>query len=52
MSLFVLQYDYRSDNGPDLVGPFPSRERAMEYAASLQCPGWRASFCVAPLEQP
>lgn len=30
--VFIVQYDYRSDDGPSHVGPFRSRRAANEWA--------------------
>lgn len=30
MSAFILEYEYRSDNGPHLVGPFDTRDAAAD----------------------
>lgn len=46
---FVIDYDYRSDSGPRLVGPFPSRSAAEEHADSLRGPGWEALYCISPV---
>jgi hypothetical protein len=29
--MFAIEYDYRSDNGPTLVGPFADREEARQW---------------------
>lgn len=34
-TLYVLHFDYRSDNGASLVGPFGSRNEAFAYAATI-----------------
>lgn len=52
MSQFVIDYDSRSDSGPSLVGPFPSRDAAQDYADSLRGPGWEASYCICELAAP
>jgi hypothetical protein len=52
MSAWILDYDDRSDDGPLRVGPFPTKEAAEGYAASLRGPGWSASYCVTPLAAP
>jgi len=49
---FVLEYEYRSDNGPHLVGPFPTRDAAQAHADSLRGPGWEACYSVCPLVSP
>lgn len=46
---YVVDFDYRSDGGPHLVGPFETREAAHEYTDSFRGPGWEASFCVVPV---
>ena len=46
---FAVDFDYRSDNGPRLVGPFDSRDQAMIWAEALQGPGWEASYCIVPI---
>lgn len=51
MSDYVLEFDYRSDNGPHLVGPFPSREAAFEWAYQAVGDG-EASYHVSPLDPP
>lgn len=35
VSGYILDFDYRSDNGPHIVGPFFTREQAFDYAESL-----------------
>lgn len=34
--LFIVVFDYRSDDGPDLCGPFRTRKAADEWAMSLR----------------
>jgi len=47
---YILEFDYRSDNGPVLVGPFDSREEA-----ALAVPigvGFEAEWNTRPLTPP
>lgn len=46
---FILEYEYRSDNGPQLVGPFTTRDAAQAHADSKRGQGWEATFCICPL---
>lgn len=46
---YVLVFDYRSDDGPPLVGPFPSRETAFDYAGTL---GGTLEYEAQPLASP
>lgn len=48
--MFVVQFDYRSDNGPTLCGPFATRAAADKWAAK-QCPE-ASSWLVVPLFVP
>lgn len=48
---FVLEFDYRSDNGPRYVGPFPSREAAFAWAYRTIGSG-TASYHAYPLHSP
>jgi hypothetical protein len=50
MTQYVLEFDYRSDGGPRLVGPFNSREEA--WAAVPVRDGFKAAYCVVPLAAP
>lgn len=52
MSAFILEYEYRSDNGPHLVGPFDTRDAAQAHADTKRGPGWEASYCICPLASP
>jgi hypothetical protein len=52
MEQFAIQYDYRKDGGPMLVGPFPSRPIAETYAESLSGMGWEASYTIGPIATP
>jgi hypothetical protein len=47
---YVLEFDYRSDNGPRLVGPFDSREET--YAAVPVGAGFEAEWITRPLTPP
>jgi hypothetical protein len=47
---YVLEFDYRSDNGPVLVGPFDSRAEA--FAAVPTGEGFEAEYCARPLTPP
>ena len=53
---YVLEFDYRSDGGPRLVGPFPDETAASEYvdkAHRASKPGtWSATYNIAPLAPP
>lgn len=49
---WVIEYDYRSDNGPRMVGPFPSRQAAEAWADTLRGPGWEAEFSYCPVTPP
>ena len=46
---FVIEFDYRSDDGPDRVGPFGSREAAEAHAATLLGHGWSAEYTIMPI---
>lgn len=48
---FVLEFDYRTDNGPHHVGPFPSREAAFEWAYTDVGAG-SASYHAYPITSP
>jgi hypothetical protein len=48
--LFVVEFDYRSDDGPRLVGPFRTRKAADEWT-SRQLFG-EASWYIARLWMP
>lgn len=48
---FVLEFDYRSDNGPRHVGPFVSRQAAFEWAEREIADG-EASYHAYPLVGP
>lgn len=50
MSAFVIEFDYRSDDGPRLVGPFKSRTDADRWfnAQNIKT----AEFSVVKLWQP
>jgi hypothetical protein len=52
LRMFIVDFDYRSDNGPRLVGPFDTREHAQLWTDGLRGPGWEAEFCIAPLAAP
>jgi hypothetical protein len=47
--MFVIEFDYRSDDGDRIVGPFESMEAAEEHLKSLESPDWRAEFSVVSL---
>ena len=49
---YVVEFDHRSDNGPELVGPFDSREDANRWVNTLAGQGWSASWLVAPMTAP
>jgi len=49
---FILEFEYRSDNGPLYVGPFDSRDAAFDYARSFAGPGWEASYEAIPIHAP
>lgn len=49
---WVISYEYRSDNGPRDVGPFPSRKAAEQWANTLLGADWSASFDFVPLTPP
>lgn len=48
---FVLEFDYRSDDGPRYVGPFPSRGAALAWAYNA-IGGGEASYHAYPLTPP
>lgn len=50
--MFVLKYDYRTDGGPLLVGPFDSRVDANAHANTHYAPGWVAAYMIVPLATP
>lgn len=56
--MWAIDYDHRSDNGPLLIGPFPTKDAAHRYANRQQekvmaaTGHWSASFCVVPLYEP
>lgn len=47
---FIVEFDYRSDDGPVRVGPFDSREDADAWLESLPPMDWECN--VAPLAAP
>lgn len=47
---FVLEYDYREDGGPRLIGPFSTRGQADAYARNLNLR--EAAYCVCPITTP
>ena len=49
---WVIEFDYRSDGGPDRVGPFATKQDAQEWSETLLGPDWRASFWYARLTPP
>ena len=49
---WVVDFDYRSDGGPALVGPFGSRDEAQSWTSGLHGPGWEAEFCILPVAAP
>lgn len=49
-SVYVVEFDFRSDNGPRLVGPFGSKDEADEYVTSLNLRV--AQWVVAPMTVP
>ena len=49
---WMIEYDYRSDNGPCHVGPFPSRQAAIEWSRTLMRPGWQAELGFVKLTPP
>lgn len=46
---FVVRFGHRSDSGPALVGPFPSRVAASDSVAALLRVGWEANYEIEPL---
>lgn len=50
--MWAVEFDYRSDSGPRLVGPFDTREQAQEWTDGLRGPRWEAEFCIAPMAPP
>jgi len=50
-SLFVIEFDHRSDDGESIVGPFASREDAEAHVASLSGPDFTAEWSVFELAQ-
>lgn len=51
MSMFVLEFDFRSDNGPRHVGPFASRAEAFDWAERTIGSG-EAEYHAYPLTDP
>jgi hypothetical protein len=49
---FIVEFDYRSDNGPRQVGPFNSREDARLYVQRIAHIGFEAEWNVSPLHPP
>lgn len=47
---YVVNFDYRSDSGPRLVGPFDTREQGDAYVRGLHLDG--AEYSVSPLAAP
>lgn len=47
--LFVIEFDYRSDDGERLVGPFTSPEGAQEYLEALAADDWDATYSIVSL---
>ena len=47
--LFVIEFDYRSDDGERLVGPFTSEEGANEHLETLRGPDFRAEYSIVSL---
>lgn len=48
--IWVVDFEYRQDNGPDLVGPFPSKEDAELYVLGLDIGDFTAGS--RPLVEP
>ena len=49
---WVIEFDHRSDGGPDRVGPFPTKRDAEEWSKTLHGPDWSASFWYVLLTPP
>lgn len=48
--VFALEFDYRSDAGPRLVGPFASRGAAQTYALNLNLE--ESVYSICPMKCP
>jgi 2'-5' RNA ligase len=46
---FVIEFDYRSDGGDRIVGPFDTREDAESYVSALSGEGFSAEWSVIDL---
>lgn len=46
---FAVEFDYRSDGGARLVGPFDTKEQAEQWTDGLHGPDWEAEFSIVPL---
>jgi hypothetical protein len=47
---YVIMFDYRSDGGPLLVGPFPTRWAATDYVHTLE--PFDAEWMEVPVSKP
>jgi hypothetical protein len=47
--LHVIEFDYRSDDGPLLVGPFTSEQAAREHMDTLTGPEFEAEYSIVSL---
>lgn len=49
---YIIMFDYRSDSGPTIIGPFPSRTAASDHMLTLARAGFEAEWSTVPISKP
>lgn len=52
MTSYIIDFDYRSEDGPSQVGPFDDRADAEAYLDTLSGPGWSSECSIHELTPP